>query len=367
MSSINTALKVDSCKLSIPLSKCKILNKDLQDYFIDVRINTDTGEQTELKNHSGIPFIKTCADDDTYIRIWIEPQINYNAVTKQRSSEDYITLLVNSKHLQGDYFKGITKDTIKILHSYMMSLEVFKCSYSSFCNARYSDIDIAFDFKCNEDNFSILKQNITKSAINETYFHTLTQKDNSGIWTPTKRKPREQATPLKPYVKFYSKQIDFETKSNKFASKYFKPSDYENLVRFECTIKNTLHKKRLNINQYSTFISFLNSDLQATASIIFNEYFKKAKFVKLGKFTPMDRLVIDLINECIDKGTTKTKIFQMFNRYDVDKNSRKRLIEKYHTIYSSDEINKKKLEANQITEDVFSFLGVDLTQIKLDL
>ncbi|MCP3654321.1 MAG: hypothetical protein GY766_05415 [Herbaspirillum sp.] len=359
-------IKVDSCRLSIPLQFCNILNKDLQDYFIDYRLNVETGEQTEIKTSEGIPFILN-SDNGVYVKIWVDSQITFDKKTSKRYAEPYITLLANSKHLGKDYFRGITKDTLKDLYSYFMDLKVFECDFKYFKNARYSDLDIAFDFKCSQTNFAILKDNILKSCLNKTYFNTTNKDNNSGIWTPTKYQPRQQATPKKPYIKFYSKEIDFNTKSFDFANFYNLHDKAKNIVRYECTVKNTAHKKRLGLNKYPTIISLLNSDLQIIIRSIFLEYFIKAKFVKNTKLLPMDKLVLDLINECIDNGTSKSKIQSMFNRYDVSPKARQRLLEKYHKLYNSNEINVEKLEANNITKDVFTFLGMDLSQTKLDI
>lgn len=357
--------KVDSCRLSIPLRQCEILNKELQDHFTDIRINKTTGETTQIKSYSGIPY-KFQYDDGTSVKIWIDKQISYNKETKQRYSEEYIILLANSKHLKQHYFKGITKDTIKLHYEFIMALDVFKCSFDNYSKARYSDIDICFDFECSEDNFSILEENILRSALEPLHFHTSNKDDNSGIWTPTRKDPRKQATPKKPFIKFYSKELDFLHNSTQFAKAYFKHKDFKDLIRFECTVKNNAHKRRLGINKMPTFIEFLNSDLQLLGKQIFSEYFKKTKFVKSTDLKPMDKVVIDLINMNIDLGATKTQIQNLFDRYDVNPKARQRLLKKYHELYSNETINKKKLEANQISRNVFEFLGVDLNQTKID-
>lgn len=357
--------KVDSCKLSIPLSKCEVINQELLDHFKDLRLNESTGEVEELKNYVGKPY-QLKFDDGTSVKIWIEKQINYDAKKKERYSEDYITLLVNSKHLKQRYFEGITVATVEPLYNYMMSLGVFKCTLSSFKKSRYSDIDICFDFKCSHDNFAILKENILRSAVEPLHFHTENKSENSGIWTPTRKKPREQATPSKPFIKFYSKEIDFAYKSTEFASKYFKYEDYKEIVRFECTIKNTQHKKRLGVNEKPTFEEFLKSDLQFIARQIFGEYFKKAKVLRISKMKPMDKVIIDSINLNIELGASKTEIQKLFDRHDVNPKARQRLLKKYHELYNSDEINKTKLEANQISKNIFEFLGVDINQTKID-
>ena len=351
--------KVDSCKLSIPLSQCKLIDQSLLDHFEDVRLNTDTGEVEKLKEYVGKPY-QLSFNDGTSVKVWIEKQVNYDTLTKEKRNEDYITFLANSKHLGKLYFNGITVDTLEPLYNYIMSLEVFKCDFHSFQSARYSDVDICYDFKCTKDEFLILKDNVMKSAIEPLYFNTEDKKNNSGIWAPTRKKPREQATPGKPFVKFYSKEADLTYHSYKFARTHLKPADYKDLVRFECTIKNAQHKRKLSLDKKPTFIQFLKTDLRLIASSIYLEYFKKLKTNRISSMTPTDKAFIDLINLSIENGASKSDIHKIFNRYDISPKARQRLLERYQKLYSTDKINKDKLQANEVTRNVFELLGVDV-------
>ena len=360
--------KVDSAKLSIPLHKCELteLGLQLQDHFQKQIVNLDTGETFRVEEYKGEPYIIN-TEYGTYYKFWIEPQL-----TGQGKTDTFISVLVNSKHLGQDYFKGITKETSKDLYLNIMSQNVFKCSYDEFMKARYIDTDICFDFKCDLEQFKNLKDNIINSTLYPEAWTRTDTKTNNGIWTPhapkgsTKIKPRDLAIPTKPYIKFYSKEIDFKTKSNVFA-KHFKLVDAsKNIIRFECTIKNAKHKKLLKIDKIKTFGQLLNSDLRAIQSEMFKRYFEKRKYIKDKDFTPMDKLLIDLIDIAIEKGADKTEIFKAFDRTDVSKRSNYNLVKKYHELYSKDLINKKRLEANEISKDVFEFLGVS-KQLKLDL
>lgn len=358
-------IKVDSCKLSIPLEKCNSISQELSDFFITQKINADTGElhQSNTQEKKRIPYQKN-TDFGTYYKIWIEPQISAFGIT-----EDFISILVNSKHLGKDYFKGITKQTIKYIYSNIMELDLFKCSFEDFINSRYQDIDIAFDFKCNIEHFEILKENITRSTLFPEMWATTSTEKNSGIWapkTPSNIKPRNFATPSKPYVKFYSKEIDFQTKSYDFAKHFGLMAESSDIVRFEATIKNSHHKKLLKIDKLKTFKELLNSDLHAIIKDIIKRYFEKRKFVKSKEDTPMDKVLIDLIDLAISKGADKETIFKVFDREDVSRKSNYNLVQKYHTLYAEDKINHERLNANELSKNVFDFLGID-TQIKLDI
>lgn len=358
-------IKIDSCKLSIPIVKCSSISQELTDFFITQKINTETGEvhhsiKEEIKR---IPYQKN-TDFGTYYKIWIESQAKTIGTT-----EEYLSILVNSKHLGKDYFKGITKDTVKQIYDNLMELDFFTCSFDDFLSARYQDTDIAFDFNCVPEHFEVLKENIVRSTLFPDLWARTSKQDNSGTWapkTPANIKPRDFATPSKPYVKFYSKQIDFETKSNVFAKHFNLISQSINIVRFEATIKNAKHKKLLKIENLKTFKDLLNSDLHIILKDIFKRYFEKRKFVKSKEDTPMDKVLIDLIDLAILKGADKDAIFKVFDRVDVSRKSNYNLVQKYHTLYAGNKINKERLESNELTKNIFDFLGVE-TQTKLEI
>lgn len=354
--------KVDSCKLSIPLNKCSDVSNQLTDYFKIQQINLNTGELKEIDIEKRLPFILN-TEFGTYYKIWIESQIS------NKGAEMYLSILVNSKHLGADYFKGITKDTIQQLYEHIIGLKLFYCTFEIFKSARYQDTDIAFDFKCNKEHFEILKENIKVSTLYPEYWSSTHQSTNSGIWSPktnTKVKPRDFATPTKPYIKFYSKQIDFETKSNEFAKHFKLHKQSTDLVRFEATIQNAKHKKLLKIDELKTFEQLLNADLKVICSDMFKRYFEKRKFVKSLNEMPMDKVLIDLIEIAIENGADKETIFKIFDRVDVSRKSNYNLVKKYHKLYSEKMINTERLQANEISQNVFEFLGVN-TQTKLKL
>ena len=357
-------LKVDSCKLSIPLQYCSEVSQDLVTYYKTILVNTETGELIDKESKEKREPFTLHTDYGTYFKLWIEPQTISKGV-----SEEFLSVLVNSKHLGVDYFKGITKETLIDIYNVIMSLNVFKCSYESFSNARYQDTDIAFDFETNKEHFEILKENIKRSTLFPDSWASTSKKDNSGIWapkTPSNIKPRDFATPSKPYVKFYDKQIDFETKSNVFAKHFNLIEQSKNIVRFEATIKNAEHKKLLKITNLKTIADLLNSDLHSISKDMFRRYFEKRKFVKSKEETPMDKVLIDLINTAIENGANKQTIFKIFDRSDVSRKSNYNLVQKYHALYSEEKINIERLEANELSTNIFDFLGID-TQTKLPL
>lgn len=357
----NYQLKVDSTKISIPLDECTVINKDLTDLISKISVNTETGEQLKEVLKVGSAHIRDNKHTDgTYFKIFLEPS-QFVYVDGKKVNKPFITILINSKQLTKDYFDGITKDNYKQIYDVIMNERVFTCSYDSFKKARYNDTDVCFDFNSTPKAFEALKTNLKRSAINPTLFHSVSKKDNSGIWTPTQSDPRKQATPKKPFIKFYSKQIDMETESYNFAQAYLKPSQYLDVYRFEATIKNVKHKKRLGIDEAKTIWQFLNLDLHSIAIQITNEYFTKQKLIKATGLTPSNYIMLNLINLSIKGGATREEILKAFDlkQNGCSKKSCHNAKEQYHKIMSSEDVNKEVLDNNETSKDVMKFLGID--------
>ena len=143
--------KVDSGKISIQLSKCEIIHEMLNDMMNVTYTSISTGEVYDEEKISGKPFTLENKKDGTYARVWVEPQMNY--VNGKAVSEMFVSILINSKHLHKNYFKGITKNTLFDLYTYIMSLNLFKCSYNDFQYSRFNDVDICFNFIATKVNF----------------------------------------------------------------------------------------------------------------------------------------------------------------------------------------------------------------------
>jgi hypothetical protein len=357
----NYTVAADSCKISIPLDECEVIDKNLIELISKSSINTITGEQIDEKFTVGSAHIRDNKNTDgTYFKIFLEPsQIVY--INGKKTNKPFITILLNSKLNTVKYFDGIRASNYKDYYSIIMAENVFKCSYDSFKNARYNDTDVFFDFKSTPELFETFKTNLRGSAINSTLFHSVSKLDNSGIWTPTKKFPREQATPKKPFIKFYSKQIDMENKSYNFAQAYLQPSQYNNVYRCEVTIKNVAHKKRLGLDEAKTIWQFLNLDLKSVLISIVKEYFTEHKLIKAAGLTPQNYITLNQMNLIIQLGGTRAQIMETFDirKNGCSSNSAKNALAQYHKIMDYEDVNKEKLDFNETSKDVFQFLGID--------
>ena len=351
--------KVDSCRISIPLVDCEILNTNLIDRIQVQTSNTDTGELiNEVFKHGTPSIIEN--EDGTYLKFWKENQFLY--ISGKKIPTLYITFLVNSKHLGKEYFTGITTGTLSKIHDYIRSFKVVDFTFQSLLNSRYNDTDICVDFNSTQTEFDALKTNIKKVTIKPEYWHTANNKNNSGIWTPTKDKPRDNAKPQTPFIKFYSKQEDFTFQSTAFADAYLSPIQYKDLYRIGVTIKNSKHKEYLGIGKVKTFGEFLKLDLQLLMQDIVKVYFETENKLMSNstELTPTDKYTIDMINALISFGMTNTDIYAFFDRKDISPASRKVLKAKYHKYTLLDEFNREQMELNNTTKDVFSYLNINI-------
>ena len=161
--------KVDSSRLSIPLSECEVKNTQLTDQITTLKFNEQTGEQIASKTKLSEPIVIE-TKEGTYFKVYLDSQFTY--VNGKQQAEQYLTILANSKLLKKDYFTGITKDTFKDLYCYVMNTNTFMCSYDSFKNARYNDTDICFDFKSEPEDFKKLHKNLKTTMVYVTHDQT---------------------------------------------------------------------------------------------------------------------------------------------------------------------------------------------------
>lgn len=353
--------KVDSARLSIPLKDCQIIDTNLIDRIQSQAINIDTGVVISESVKRGTPTIIENSDG-TYLKFWKENQLFY--VDKDiKIPTLYITFLVNSKHLTKNYFDGITIDTLPQIYEYILSFNIVHFEYKHLLNARYNDTDICVDFITSQDSFKKLKTNIKNQSIYpHLWFEAKNQENNSGLWTPTLKNPRDNSTPKNPFLKFYSKHEDFSHKSTDFSSKYFTLDSYKDKYRVEATIKNAKHKQHLGISNSKTFGEFLKLDLQLLLQQIVKEYFvKEHPFIaSSNELTPTDKLILSLMNDLTKRGANNTQLFEHFDLKDISRQARLKLKEKYHKLTALDEFNKKELESNSVTEELFAYLGIPI-------
>lgn len=224
---------IDSLKIRIPLREVGIIDETMRD--IVAKVSTSTGEVLEERENK-----KTSRDENGIkTEFSIEQRATNNITVK------YLIILVNAKQLKEKYFEGINLDNAWDLYMYLLELNAVVFTFESFLNAECTDIDFRKDFRATDeqmkDALKHLHQHAQPSADYDKGSKLFWQKDNKGLQFNKRNTTKIHSAP---FVKIYSKTLDFIHKSNIFALSFFStlPQD---LWRLEFTIKN---KKHLQMN-----------------------------------------------------------------------------------------------------------------------
>jgi len=248
----------DSFKFKIELSQIDVLNDNITDHRIKQVINSTTGEVIEetpiQQNSLQIPFEKY--------------HIHF-AINKIFGVE-YIVVLINSKLLQSNYRDGISMNNIEAIYNQIMSCEVFHCSFEQFLkDGEYSDVDIKRDEILPPKEFKDAVKTFEKMSVPQKKskhgVNAFTKNDNLGVeWNN-----RAGASYAHPFLKLYHKEIEAKhSKNSDFFNHYLEPEELNNVVRIECTLKNSHDAKKHGFkdNKLITLLSATREQLNAIIS-----------------------------------------------------------------------------------------------------
>lgn len=305
-------ISIDSLRIRIPKEKIKILNNSF--FSSRIIVNETSGEvegYSKLKNPHFLDEIKThlfFEDIKTTIRGCASP---------------FLVILLNSKHLKENYFKGLTKNTIKEAYEYILSLELVDFTFDTFLSAECTDVDFKRDFFIDNSNFNILKKRLIedtpKSAVlNKGYKNH----DTSLSWSE-----RRKASPANPFCKLYQKSIELtQSKTLDFYTKYLSSYEIKDLTRIEVTIKNKKHFKQLGIESTSlnNLIQLSEKTKENILEKLMNKHIQKRKrmsFIKENP-TPMEGAVLLCFELGLNANKTKKEIIEMAQ--SIMRNDRKK-------------------------------------------
>lgn len=235
---------LDSLKIRIPLREVAIVDQTMRD--IVAKVSTSTGEVLEERENK-----KTTRDENG-----IKTEFSIEQRATKHLTVKYLVILVNAKQLKEKYFEGITALNARYLHKYLLSLDAAIFSFETLLDAECTDIDFRKDFRATDDQMKDalkhLHQHAQPSADYDKGSKLFWQKENKGLQFNKRNTTKIHSAP---FVKVYSKTLDFTHKSNTFALSFFSeiPQD---LWRLEFTIKN---KKHLQMNGHgNTFRELLS-------------------------------------------------------------------------------------------------------------
>ena len=152
----------------------------------------------------------------------------------------FMQLSINSKHIEGKYFDGITNKTIQEVYSLIMAQHVIKCSFDDFLSGRVTDMDIKQDY------------NLKTHEVTEKYYSTIKQE-----WTHFRTRYGNKQdgytgfsisdrSKKHPFLKVYSKLAELNTNSRPF-KEAFLDGQHIPETRVECTLRNTASMRKYGL------------------------------------------------------------------------------------------------------------------------
>jgi len=300
-------IKIDSFKLRLPRANVTFVDSKFSAEY--QKIYTGTGE---IDDYINLDRNKVDITNGITTRI---------AVVHSMDSEgggEYVVFQINAKQLEKKYFEGINRNNIKLIYNYFMSFKIVFCEYSVFLNGLISDIDLCFDFNITREGMQETNQKIYEKVLPYCYKYVskpFRKKTNTGL----QFNDRAKATPSKPYCKLYHKTTELETQSEIFAKYYLTNQEYQDLGRFEYTLKNSSHKRYLKLH-YQALDDFLKLQKKIIEHFFFNgikAYTMATEIIREYKdVSPTDRLLLEMMNRLIARGSDKQNLYTSLNIFD---------------------------------------------------
>lgn len=329
--------KVDSFKILVPISICKVLEENFLKSFVHVyiesgEVETDvSGKEIQFKNTAITRVINgiTCRFRHT---IRCNRRVKGKFDGSGGSGEEYFEILVNAKMLGENYFTGINLTTIKQIYDYIISLQVVWFNYEEFLISEsiiFNDIDVCVDLNFNDDSYNsflkIMREQtiLEKKALIKSY-------TGQGM----EFNSRNEAKPSNPFIKIYNKTKELRENSTEFYTKYLPQLSFDSIIgRLEVTIKNSKTKDAFKINHLKTvkdFLQYIELNGMELIKQFFNKYLTKMRQDRViikddSKLLPYEHITISLILNCLKLGQSKEQT--MFNVLStvIDKSKRRNI------------------------------------------
>jgi len=363
-------ITIDSMKIRIPLNICGIEDAQLFDRWIMVNEN-------ELKEGS-LVYDDSVFKDKALRRSQhgITTRFAIERVTDtNQETEEYVTMLVNSKMLEENYLNGINRNNIKTIYKRLQEYNIVSFTYRHFMEATAcTDIDFKTDIE--NPNFKAHFQHIISMAksskLAKKGYRHFTSKDNKGISFGDRR----LATKSNPFIKIYHKTLELQKNSKEFYQKFIAPLEVysmpDHLIRCEFTLKNKKHLQHYGImdNSLKTILSYSDFYLKGIQADILAIHLKSIeKPLKRAKdnLTPDQQIIFNAL-QLIDRNQdvftiTSKELLQGIDNKASKSRKKKMLDTLYYDYLHSD--NEFIREENEKATEFFEFIGWIPTMDKL--
>lgn len=201
--------------------------------LLDINIHTIDGDTGELLKSTKKPII------------YDSEGVKFRVYKSQIFGKDYLCVVYTSKMLLQDYFTGINRETFRWIFNRWCG-RYFEIDYQSYLeNSLVVDCDFKVDFDMTDSEFhDFLNRYKTVSGSRSFYSSVssvLDRKQKIGVQLVT----RDSASISSPFVKFYSKEKELDSRSSEFKALFLSgvPST---LRRMEVTVINLKHFESLH-------------------------------------------------------------------------------------------------------------------------
>lgn len=332
--------KVDSLRIFIPLDKVTIYNPKLNQQF--VRYFQDIDEFDDVvEDPKPISMRENGITQGFYIKGII--------TGADKEQHKYLFIKLNAKMLKSKYFEGITADNIDDIYSYLIECNHVYFSFEDFLQSYITDVDICYDVKVDNSDLKPIVSSIKQKV---RYPNYLSHK-SSGTGTTLKFNTRENAKPTKPHIQIYDKTAELEFNSYEFKNKYLKDIEIPlSILRLEFTIKNSKHKKSLNIEAktLSGLLLTLQDDLKKVVLSGLPKYTYKRKRQMKKDVGINDYILLQAFDVLITENKMGLESAIALADGITDKSKRSKCKKKIEDVYLSADHHNQKLQNSRVDD-----------------
>jgi hypothetical protein len=297
----------------------------------------------ENYNEVSLPSFKKSAS------IWMpdseEIKVRIGKVQHVRTGRQFYCIGVNAKMLAEDYLRGITMENVERVYEYTQKIPYgLRFSPESFMNGRIFDTDFCYDGDAGSQKaWHDLMKGIDMKSPEPKVEKTIYQKDpvDKGLYTGIEFNKRESATPKKPYVKYYDKTLDIQSRPEQFRT-MFNPEEIANLPRIgrmEVTLKNRkswINNGLIYPNSFGELLERMESKREELTNFALSRTQEAYidKMTRIGRKTQMtatEHMRLELVTALIDSGRADMGIEMIVKRfmYESGRDTRDSSVRRY--------------------------------------
>lgn len=248
-------IALDSFKLRLKVSDLNYFDPEISDHRLEIQAGTGDIIR-EFKTSAKVYEIDN-----------IKMRLGYKHRDQSASPpEDCIYVLINSKQLGFDYFRGITWNTIGRIHKFLQQNNILKCSFTTFISGRVTDMDFKRDYLMEMDTYKSMLKTMFSLAKESKELNKGARRINEKMNQGIQFSKRESYAPkTAPFMKVYHKGLELMNTSKKgsnvFYNAHLNPMNVDDIIRVEVTVKNKYHFELFELKESSSPDSRLKTNI----------------------------------------------------------------------------------------------------------